>query len=100
MNVLEFDSHPLSTIILDPRMQKIYRAVGYFGEMLDFFSPLGFEANYNFDYKTYKLKPHPIRASEWYLNNKNPIYGQETVLIFRFCAESFESDLTYLCIYL
>ena len=64
MNILEFDNHPLSAIILDQRMQEIYRAVGCLGEMLDFFSPLGYEANSNFDYKTYKLKPDPIRASK------------------------------------
>ena len=64
MNILEFDNHPLSAIILDQIMQKIYRTVGCLGEMHDFFSPLGFEANCNFDYKTYKLKPHPIRASK------------------------------------
>ena len=44
MNILEFDNHPLSAIFLHPRKQKIYRAVGYLGEKLDFFSPLGFEA--------------------------------------------------------
>ena len=87
MNILEFDNHPLSAIILHPRKQNIYRAVGCLGENLDFFSPLGFEANCNFDYKAYKLKPHSIRASERYLNNKNPIHGQETALIFRLCAE-------------
>ena len=62
MNILEFDNHLLSGIILHPRKQKIYRAVGCLGEQLDFFSPLGFEANCNFDYKTYKLKPHSIRS--------------------------------------
>ena len=64
MNILEFDNHPLSAIILHPRKQKIYRAVSCLGEKLDFFSPVGFEANCNFDYKTYKLKLHSIRASE------------------------------------
>ena len=64
MNILECDNHPLSAIISRPRKQKIYRAVGCLGEKLDFFSPLGLEANRNFDYKTYKLKPHLIRASE------------------------------------
>ena len=48
MNILEFDNHPLSAIILHPSLkQKIYRAVGCLGEKLDFFSPLGFEANCN-----------------------------------------------------
>ena len=66
MNILEFDNRPLSAIILHLRKQKIYqyRAVGCLGEKLDFFSPLGFEANCKFDYKTYKLMPHSIRASE------------------------------------
>ena len=50
MNILEFDNHLLSAIILHPRKQKIYRAVSCLGEKLDFFSPLGFEANCNFDY--------------------------------------------------
>ena len=36
MNILEFDNHPLSAIILHPRKQKIYRAVGCLGEKLDF----------------------------------------------------------------
>ena len=63
MNILEFDNHPLSAIILHPSLkQKIYRAVGCLGEKLDFFSPLGFETNCNFDYKTYKSKPHSIRS--------------------------------------
>ena len=64
MNILEFDNHPLSAIILHLRKQKIYRAVSCLGEKLDFFSLLGFEVNCNFDYKTYKLKPHSIRASK------------------------------------
>ena len=55
MNILEFDNHPFSAIILHPKKQKIYRAVSCLGEKLDFFSPLGFEADWNFDYKTYKL---------------------------------------------
>ena len=61
MNILEFDNH-LSAIILHPRKQKIYGAVSCLGEKLDFFSPLGFEANCNFDFKTYKLKPHSMRS--------------------------------------
>ena len=64
MNILEFDNHPFSAIILHPRKKEIYRAVSCLGEKLDFFSPLGFEANCNVDYKTYKLKPHSVRASE------------------------------------
>ena len=38
MNILEFDNQPLLAIILHPRKQKIYRAVGCLGEKLDFFS--------------------------------------------------------------
>ena len=54
MNTLEFDNHPLSAKILHPRTQKTYRAVSCLGAKLDFFSPLGFEAYCNFDYKTFK----------------------------------------------
>ena len=85
MNILEFDNHPLSAIILHPRKQKvellyicnhatvirlsylrfIELSVAWEKSLkLDFLSPLEFEAICNFDYKTCKLNPHSIRASE------------------------------------
>ena len=64
------------------------------GEKVNVFSPLGFETQADFDHKTYKLKPHSIRASERYLNHKNPINGREAASIFRFNPETFESDFS------
>ena len=121
MNILEFDNHPLSAIILHPKKQKVKLLYIYnhatvirlsylrFIELsvawekslkLDVFSPLEFEANCNFDYKTFKLNPHSIRASEWYMNNKNPIYGQETASIFSILCREFWIRPKYLCIHL
>ena len=70
-------------------ISQIYRVVGLLEEKLDFFSPLGFEAESDFGHKTFKIKSHSIRASEQYLNDKNPIHGRETASIFRFIAENF-----------
>ena len=66
------------------------------GEKLNVFSPLGFEAQTKFDLKTFKQKSYSIIASERYLNHKNPIHGREIASIFRFSAETFESDLEQL----
>ena len=59
-------------------------------EFDNLFSPLGLEAKSDFDHKTSKLKPHSVRVSERYMNDKNPIHVRETALIFRLNAESFE----------
>ena len=75
-------------------ISQIYRVVRPLGEKLHFCSPLGFKAESNFDHKTPKLQPHTIRASERYLNDKNPILGRETVSSFRFSAENFVFLLT------
>ena len=67
------------------------------GEKLDFSDPWDLKLKWDFDHKTYKLKPHLITAAQWYLNVKNPpIHGQETASIFQFCEESFESDLLFM----
>ena len=64
------------------------------GEKLDFFSPLGFEAKSDFDHKTSKLKSHLIRASERYLNDKNPIMVEKQYQFFDLVQETFESDFS------
>ena len=105
----EFYNHLLSAITLHPRKQnwnffifviignqtfipQTRKIVGLLGEKLIFFSPLGFEAKSNFDPKTSKSKPESVTVSERYLNDKNPIHDRETASLFRFSAESFESD--------
>ena len=52
-----------------------------------------FEAKSEFEHKTSKIKSHSARVSKLYLNDKTPIHGKETALIFRFSAEKLELDL-------
>ena len=80
----------------DTLINSLSSAVGPLGAKFDFFSPLGFESKRNFDYKTFQLKQHSIRASERYLKDKNPIHRRETASIFRFDAETSESDFKLL----
>ena len=77
-------------------ISQINKVIGLLEEKLDFFSSSGLEAGTKFGHRTSKLKPHPFRASERYINEKNPIFDQETASIVRFSpgfsAENFESD--------
>ena len=73
-------------------ISQINRVVRPLGEKLDLFGPLGFETKRDCDHKTFKIKLHSIRTSQRYLNDKNPMYSREITSIFRFNAESFESD--------
>ena len=56
-------------------ISQVYRVVGPLGENLDFFRPLGLEAESDFGHKTPKLNPHLVRALERYLSDKNPIHS-------------------------
>ena len=99
--ISEFDCHPFSATTWHPRNQNLYlfifvikcdqtfipqtcRAIGPLKEKLNFFSPLGPKSD--LDHKNSELKPHLVRASKWYLDDKNPIHSWETALIFPFSA--------------
>ena len=69
------------------------------GKILVFISLLGFEAKTDFDKKPSKLKPYLIRSSDRYRNQTNPTHGGETASIFRFSAETFESDFDAASLY-
>ena len=73
-------------------VSKVLTVLGPLGDKFNFFNPLGFGAESDFDHKTSKIKSNSIRASERYLNNKTQIYCRETASTFRFSAETFESD--------
>ena len=82
MNILELNNHPLSAITLHPRKQKVellyicnlvlvirlsylrfIELLVPWEESLIFSDPWELKLNENFHHKTYKLKPHSIRAS-------------------------------------
>ena len=62
-------------------ISQILRVVGPLGEKCEFFSPLGFKLQSNFDLETTKIKLHLVRALKRYLNEKNLLRGRETATI-------------------
>ena len=64
-----------------------------FESKVQFLNPLGFEGKSDFHHETNKIKSHPTTASKRYLSDKSPTHDREIASIFRFSAESFESDI-------
>ena len=107
--ISEFNDHLISAITLHRRKKKcnfftfvingnqafisqIYRVIGPLPEKVIFFNSLRFEAKSDFDHKTSKLKPHLIRVSERYLNEKNLICSRVSIE-FSISAEDFYQTL-------
>ena len=67
------------------------KVVGPLGGKFDFFSPLGFEIQSDFDYRTLKLKFYSVKAFICYLNEKNLIHDRVTATISKFSPQSFET---------
>ena len=65
------------------------RVVGPFKGKFNFFSPLGFEIQSNFDYRTSKIKFYSFRALKYCLNEKNLIHGQVKATISKFSPQIF-----------
>ena len=61
------------------------------GENLDFFSPLGFDIQTNYDHKTQKIKLFSVRALKCYLDEKNLIHGRVMATISKFSPQIFET---------
>ena len=51
-------------------ISQISKVMNLLREKFEFFSPLRFEIQINFDYETSKIRFHSIRASKRYLNEK------------------------------
>ena len=99
MNILEFDNHSLSAIILHPRKQKVellytcnHAKVIRLSYLRFIELSVAWEKSLTFSVpwdlkligtliQNLQIKS-TFRASELYLNNKNPIHGQETASIF------------------
>ena len=67
--------------------------VGPLEGKFDFFSPLGFEIQSDFDYRNTKLKFYFVRALKCHLNEKNLIHGRVTATISKFSPQIFETYL-------
>ena len=58
---------------------------------LDFFSPLGFDAQTNSDHKTQNIKFHSVTALKRYLNEENLIHGRVMATISKFSPQIFQT---------
>ena len=67
------------------------KLVGPLGGKFDFFSPLGFGIQSDFDYRTSKIKFYSVRALKCYLSEKNLIHGRVTAMISKFSPQIFET---------
>ena len=67
------------------------KVVGPLGGKFDFFSPLRFEIQSDFDYRTSKIKFYSVRALKYYLNEKNLTHGRVTTTISKFSPQIFET---------
>ena len=67
------------------------KVVGPLGGKFDFFNPLGFEIQSEFDYRTSTIKFYSVRALKCYLNEKILIRGRVTTTISKFCPQICET---------
>ena len=75
---------------------QIFGVVGSLGENLDFFSPLGFDAQTNSDHKTQKIELYSVRDLKRYLNEKNLIHGRVMATTSKFSPQIFESYFNFI----
>ena len=67
------------------------KIVGPLGGKFYFFSPLGFEIQSDFGYRTSKIKFYAVGALNCYLNEKNLINGRVTATISKLSPQIFET---------
>ena len=70
---------------------QIFGVVGPLGENLDFFSPLGFDVETNFDHKTQKIKLYSVRALKRYHSEENLIHDRVMATVSKFSPQTFET---------
>ena len=70
------------------------KAVGPLGGKFDFFSPLGFEIQSEFDYRTSKIKFYSVRALKCYRDEKNLIHSRVTATISKFSPHIFDTNFS------
>ena len=70
------------------------KVVGPLGGKFDFFSPLGFEIQSDFDYRNSKIKFYFVRALICHLNEKNLMDGRVTATISKFSPQIFETYIS------